>query len=292
MPGPHPAPLARHVPLDDMASRFRALHDSFLVVPNPWDAGSARLLAQAGFEAVASSSAACAWTHAKPDGSLDRATAVAHAAELSRASGLPVNGDFESGYALTPAEVADTVTAAIDAGVAGCSIEDLSGDPSDPLFDRKMACLRLEAAREAIERSGSRFVLTGRCEALSPFGKEGLAEALARIPLFVAAGAHVVYVPYLTEATEVEQVVAASEVPVSVIAGLGGVSDDLATLRSLGVRRITLGSNLYKMAIAGFLDAVDALAGGTVAVSGGTPSARLNTAFQADRGGAGGLQGG
>ncbi len=283
MPGPHPAPLDYDHNVADMATRFRSLHEDFLVLPNPWDAGSAKLLAEAGFSAIATSSAACAWCLAKPDGTIDRATAIAHAATLGAASGLPVNGDFESGYGETPAEVAKTIEAAIDAGVAGCSIEDLAVGWPEPLFERDAACRRLEAAREAIERSGSDFVLTGRCEALAPFGKDGLDEALARIPLYVAAGAHVIYVPYLTEAAEVEAIVAASDVPVSVIAGLGGVSDDLDALRRLGVRRITLGSGLMKVAMAGYLSAIDALAGGTVAVSGGTPSARLNGAFTPQR---------
>ena len=266
-----------------MATRFRALHEDFLVVPNPWDAGSAKLVAEAGFQAVASSSAACAWGLGKADGAIGRKTAIAHAAMLSEASGLPVNGDFESGYGETPAEVAETIERAIDAGVAGCSIEDLSQGRPEPLYDRHMACRRLEAARDVIERAGSDFVLAGRCEALAPFGKDGLAEALARVPLYVAAGAHVIYVPFLTEAAEVEAVVAASDVPVSVIAGLGGVSDDLAALRTMGVRRITLGSGLYKLAMAGFLGAVDALAQGRVAVAGGTPGARFNGAFAARR---------
>ncbi|RAH98756.1 2-methylisocitrate lyase [Acuticoccus sediminis] len=270
-----------------MATRFRALHEDFLVLPNPWDAGSAKLLAEAGFSAIASSSAACAWTMGKPDGSLNRKSAVAHAATLSAAAGLPVNGDFESGYGETPAEVAKTIEAAIDAGVAGCSIEDLVSDRPEPLYDRVVACRRLEAARDTIERAGSDFVLTGRCEALAPFGKDGLTEALERIPLYVEAGAHVIYVPYLTEAAEVEAVLEASSVPVSVIAGLGGVSNDLAALRALGVRRITLGSNLYKVALGSFLTAVDALADGRVELPGAVPSARVNGAFARPRPGHG-----
>lgn len=279
MPGPHPAPLSAAVTVADQASRFRALHEDFLVLPNPWDAGTAALLAQAGFSAIASSSAAGAWCLAKPDGAFDRDGAVAHAAMLSAAAGLPVNGDFESGYGETPAEVARTIEAAIAAGVAGCSIEDIVTGGPEPLYDRKMACLRLEAAREAIERAGSDFVLTGRCEALAPYGKAGLAEALERVPLYVAAGAHVIYVPYLTERAEVEALLEASSVPVSVIAGLGGISDDLPALKELGVRRITVGSGLYKKTMASFFGAVEALAGGSVALSGGVPGTRFNAAF-------------
>lgn len=279
MPGPHPEPLTQTISTADAATRFRALHADFLVLANPWDAGSARLLADLGFAAIASSSAACAWSMARRDGAITRAIAVEHAAMLGAASGLPVNGDFESGYGETPAEVARTIEDAIAAGIAGCSIEDLAHDRPKPLFDTAMACRRLEAAREAIERSGSDFVLTGRCEALAPFGKDGLAEALARVPAYVEAGAHVIYVPYLTEADEVKAVVEASAVPVSVIAGLGGVSDDLDALRALGVRRTTVGSGLYKVAAGAWLTAAEGLRDGRAAMAGAVPSRRLDEVF-------------
>ncbi|WP_420393041.1 isocitrate lyase/PEP mutase family protein [Acuticoccus sp.] len=279
MPGPHPAPLSPTVTVPDAASRFAALHEDFLVLPNPWDVGTARLLAGLGFSALASSSAACAWGLGRPDGTITREVAVAHAAALGEASGLPVNGDFESGYGVTPDEVATTVEAAIEAGVAGCSIEDLATDRPEPLYEPSAACRRLEAAREAIERAGSDFVLTGRCEALQPYGKDGLSEALSRIPQYVAAGAMVIYVPYLTGEDEVRAVVEASSVPVSVIAGLGGVSEDLAALRALGVRRVTLGSGLAKVALRAFLDAAEALRDGRVALDGAASSRRLNEAF-------------
>src|SRR5688572_33472290 len=147
------------------AARFRALHerDGLFVMPNPWDAGTAKLLADLGFEAVATSSAALAWTLAKPDtsGAVTRETAIAHARLLAEASGLPVNGDFESGYGDTPAEVADTVRRAIDAGVAGCSIED-QDQRGGGLYSLDEALRRFSAAKDAAIRSGADFVLTGR----------------------------------------------------------------------------------------------------------------------------------
>jgi 2-methylisocitrate lyase-like PEP mutase family enzyme len=278
MPGPHPAPLDDPV-RDDRAARFRALHASFFVMPNPWDAGSARLLASMGFPAIASSSAALAWTRGRPDGGVDRATAIAHAALLAEASGLPVNGDFEQGYGATPAEVADTVAAAIDAGISGCSIEDLWPGGAAPLYDLAMACRRLEAAREVIERARSPFVLTGRCEAFLVAVPDKIGVTLERLKAYEAAGADVVYAPGVTTGDEVQAILAAVGVPLNVLAGLGGISDELTALRALGVTRISLGSNLHKVAMGAFLRAAEALAEGRVELPGATTSARMNGAF-------------
>nr|WP_269751231.1 isocitrate lyase/phosphoenolpyruvate mutase family protein [Acuticoccus mangrovi] len=244
---------------DEAASRFRALHAEFLVLPNPWDAGTARLLADLGFAAIASSSAAQAWAEGKPDGAIGRKSAIAHAAMLSAASGLPVNGDFEAGFGITPAEVADTIEAALEAGVAGCSIEDTAHDRPEPIFDEIMSCRRLEAARDAVERAGSDFVLTGRCEILAFDVPDRLAIACRRLKAYEAAGAHVVYAPGLTRAEDIERVLVEVSVPLSVIAGVGGVSDDLAALKALGVSRVTLGSNLYKVALGAFVTAAEGL---------------------------------
>jgi 2-methylisocitrate lyase-like PEP mutase family enzyme len=259
------------------ATRFRALHEGFFVMPNPFDAGTARLLADFGFPAIATSSAALAWSRARPDGGIDSATAIAHAADLAAATGLPVNGDFESGYGVTPAEVADTVTAAIDAGVAGCSVEDLATDRPEPLHETAMACRRLEAARDAVERSGGDFVLTGRCEALLAGGDpDPFATVLSRLKAYEAAGAHVVYAPGLTEHEQVCALVQSVSVPVNVLAGLGGVSDDIETLRRLGVTRVSLGSGLAKVALGAFRRAAEALAAGRVELADPLASATLN----------------
>nr|WP_255720284.1 isocitrate lyase/phosphoenolpyruvate mutase family protein [Acuticoccus kalidii] len=265
--------------MPDSATRFRALHSRFLVMPNPWDAGTAKLLANLGFEAIATSSAGLAWSDARPDGHVTRKRAIAHAVEIATATGLPVNGDFESGYGETPAEVADTILAAIDAGVAGCSVEDLAHDRPEPLYDVHMAARRIEAARDTIDRSGSDFVLTGRTEVFFTDLPDKLSIAVERLKAYAAAGAHVVYAPGLTREEEVAAIVDAVDVPVNVIAGLGGVSDDLAKLEALGVTRISLGSNLMKVAIGAFLDAATALKAGRVALPDMVSSASMNAAF-------------
>lgn len=278
MPGPHPATLAPPVG-DDRATRFRALHESYFVMPNPWDAGSAKLLAGMDFQALASSSAGLAWTHARPDGAVDRRTAIAHAAMLGEATGLPVNGDFEQGYGDLPSDVADTVTAAIDAGVSGCSIEDLWPGGPEPLHDLAMACRRIEAGREAAERSGSAFVLTARCEVFLTSVPDKIGVAVTRLRAYEAAGAHVVYAPGITTGEEVRAILEAVRVPVNVLAGLGGISDELTALRAMGVTRISLGSNLHKVAMGAFLRAAEALADGRVELPGSVGSGRMNNAF-------------
>jgi 2-methylisocitrate lyase-like PEP mutase family enzyme len=269
--------------MSDPARRFRALHDSFFVMPNPWDGGTARLLADLGFAAIATSSAALAWTHAFPDGTggVTRDLAIAHAQALAEASALPVNGDFESGYGATPAEIAETVRRAADAGVAGCSIEDR--DPAtDRVHPRTEALRRFEAAKAAAVKSGTGFVLTGRCEVFFEPHPDPLAEAVERLRAYEAAGADVVYAPGLTSEEQVRAVVDAVRVPVNVLGGIGGVSNDLASLARLGVRRVSIGSGLAKKALGAFLEAARALAEGRFDYAGSAASGSLNQAF-ADR---------
>ncbi len=270
------------------ASRFRALHarERLFVMPNPWDAGTAKLLADFGFEALATSSAALAWSLGKPDavGAVTRDEAIAHAALLHRATGLPINGDFESGYGATPHEVAETVRRAIDAGVAGCSIEDQDQSAGDgALYPLAEAARRFEAAREAVARSGSSFVLTGRCEAFFAKGVDPLKEAVRRLKLYEAAGADVVYAPGLTQEHEVAEIVGAVAVPVNVLGGLGGVSDDIPALERLGVRRVSIGSGLAKTALGAFLRAAGALADRRIDFAGAAASSTLNGAFSRPR---------
>ena len=274
--------------IDGAGAVFRTLHEreKLFIMPNPWDAGTARLLANLGFEALATSSAALAWSLAKPDavGQVSRAEAIAHAAAIVAATDLPVNGDFESGYGETPAEVAKTIRQAIDAGVAGCSIED--NDQSQAaaagaarLYPLDEALRRLEAAREAVEKSGADFVLTGRCEVFFSKDVDPLGEAVRRLAAYEAAGCDAVYAPGLTSEAEVAAVVGAVSVPVNVIGGLGGVSDDIAALERLGVKRVSIGSGLAKVALGGFLNAANALAARRFDYSGATSSPVLNGAF-------------
>lgn len=273
--------------MSSAAVRFRALHErgGLFVMPNPWDAGTARLLSGFGFEAIATSSAALAWTLAKPDakGGVTRDAAIAHAKLLAEASGLPVNGDFESGYGDTPAEVAETIRRAIDAGVAGCSIED-QDQAGGGLYASAEALRRFSAAKEAVLKSGADFVLTGRCEVFFHRNPDPLGEAVRRLKSYEAAGADVVYAPGLTTEEEVRTIVEAAKVPVNVLGGLGGVSNDIAALERLGVRRVSIGAGLAKVALGAFLKAVDGLAKRHVGFEGAAASSTLNGAFPAPSG--------
>lgn len=247
------------------AARFRALHETFFVMPNPWDIATASLLAGLGFRAIATSSSAYAWTLGRRDGALSRSEAIAHAKAIGAATGLPVNGDFENGYGDTPRAVGETVAMAIEAGVAGCSVEDLARGAPEPLRPVDEACRRIEAAREAVERAGSPFVLTARCEAALVRDPNALAILAQRLPHYKAAGADVLYAPAVVTREALDVVLAAADgLPVNVLAGLGGMSDDLDALRALGVRRISLGSGLARAALGAFREAASALAQGTV----------------------------
>ncbi len=269
---------------DDSASRFRALHENFFVMPNPWDGTSARFLAEKGFKALATSSAALAWSLGKRDGGVTRGEAIAHAAQIHDWTGLPVNGDFESGYGATPAEVADTIRAAMDAGIAGCSIEDVSKDGPEPLYDEAEACRRLEAARNAIDSASGDFVLTGRCEAYLEGVADPFGTVKSRLASYAAAGADVLYAPGLSDPGEIAAIVALTDRPVSVIAGSGGASNDLAALETLGVKRISLGSGPYKQAINAFFEGASALAaGGFAFAAGSATSAALDGLVPKDR---------
>jgi len=275
--------------MPEAAQRFRALHQrtGLFVMPNPWDAGTARLLADLGFEAIATSSAALAWTLARVDatGAVTRDDAISHARILAEASGLPVNGDFESGYGATPGEVGETIRRTIDVGVAGCSVED-KDQGTGGLYPLDEALRRFSAAKEAAIKSGSDFVLTGRCEVfLAKFQGDPLGEAVRRLKAYEAAGADVVYAPGVTTEDEVRAIVDAVKVPVNVIGGLGGISNDIRALEKLGVKRISIGSGLAKVALGAFLKAAQGLADRKVAFDGAAQSSTLNGAFGRPRDG-------
>jgi 2-methylisocitrate lyase-like PEP mutase family enzyme len=253
-------------------------------MPNPWDAGTAKLLADLGFEAIATSSAALAWTEAKVDasGAVTRDDAIAHAKLLADASGLPVNGDFESGYGNTPAEVAETIRRTIAAGVAGCSIEDRV-QPGNDIYPLDEALRRFSAAKEAVLKAGSDFVLTGRCEVFSSKTADPLGEAVQRLKAYEAAGADVVYAPGVTKEDEVRAIVGAVKVPVNVLGGLGGISNDIPALEKRGVKRVSIGAGLAKVALGAFLKAAQGLVDRKVAFDGAAPSSTLNGAFARPR---------
>jgi 2-methylisocitrate lyase-like PEP mutase family enzyme len=246
-------------PQDITARRqaFRALHrrPGLFVMPNPWDAGTARILAHLGFEALATSSAALAVGLGRGDGQTSRAEAIAHARTIVEATGLPVNGDLEAGYGPEANAVVETIRDAIDFGLAGCSIEDATGDRHAPLYQIGHAAGRIRAAREAIDRAGVDFVLTARSECFLTGHPDPLKEAIHRLRAFEAEGADVVYAPGISTAEQIGAIVSAVKVPVNVLGGTGKVPLPLKTLADLGVKRVSLGPRLFQAATSAFMKA-------------------------------------
>ena len=242
---------------------FRKLHESgCFVLPNPWDVGSARWLAGAGFSALASTSSGFAWSRGKADGASTCEEVLAHLRELCAATDLPVNADFEHGYARDHEGLARNVHACIQTGVAGLSIEDSTGDAGAPLFDVVEAATRIATARKAINASGQDVLLVGRAECFLVGHPDPLAESIRRLKAYAAAGADCLYAPGLKTRDEIIAVVeAVAPKPVNVLVGapLGFSRDDLA---DMGVRRISLGGALARSAWGGFLRATTALGEG------------------------------
>jgi 2-methylisocitrate lyase-like PEP mutase family enzyme len=238
----------------DKAKQFLALHQSRagFVMPNPWDRGSTRILETAGFKALATSSVAYANTLGRGDYALTRDEAIAHARDIVAATDLPVSADLENGFADRPEGVADCVAQAIEVGLAGCSIEDLSRDAATPIYPIELAVRRIEAAVAAARRSGSPFVITARTENFLA-GRRDLDDTIRRLVAFEKAGADVVYATGLPSLAEVEAVVAAVKTPVNVMASK---AFKVAELTHLGVRRISLGPWFARAAMAGFLEAM------------------------------------
>jgi 2-methylisocitrate lyase-like PEP mutase family enzyme len=224
----------------DAAARFLELHipGEPLLLPNPWDLGSARVLASLGFEALATTSSGFAATLGLLDGSVTRDQAIAHAALIVGATPLPVSADLENGFADDPQGVAATVTAAIEAGLAGCSIEDFTGRADQPIYEAAHAAERVAAAAKAAHAGSRRLVLTARAENHLR-GRDDLADTIARLQSYVAAGADVVYAPGLTRATDIGDVVGSVDRPVNVLAMPGAPT--VAELADLGVARISVG---------------------------------------------------
>ena len=242
------------------ATRFKALHErsGIFVMPNPWDAGTARVLQHFGFEAIATASAALAASlgRADADGQVSRRQALDHAAVLIDAVDLPVNGDLESGFGDEPEAVAETIRQSIAIGMAGCSIEDRTGNLTNPLFDRSLAVERIRAARLAIDAERSDFVLTARCEAYLTGHDDPLSECLDRLSEMAEAGADVVYACGMSAADDIKALVRAVPLPVNVIGGTGAPRLGVRQLEDLGVRRVSLGPRLCQAAMGGFLRAV------------------------------------
>ena len=264
--------------------RFADLHRSpgCFVMPNPYDVGSAKYLASLGFPALATSSAGMAFAAGKADGAVDRAQALSHIRELAAAVELPVNADFEAGFARDAEGVYESARLCIGAGVAGFSIEDYTGDRSAPLFATSEAVERLNAARAAINASGETVLLTARSEAILRQAG-GLAEALRRLQAYAEAGADVLYAPGLTTPEEVAEVVrVAGTLPVNVL--VGAPSFTRRQLEDLGVRRISTGGALARVAWGALMRAArDIAAHGRFDAFAGLPGAREIEAAFVDR---------
>jgi 2-methylisocitrate lyase-like PEP mutase family enzyme len=224
----------------DRAHAFRDLHrpGSPLLLPNPWDAGSARLLAWLGFEALATTSSGFAATLGRVDGSVTRVEALGHAAAIVAATDLPVTADLENGFADDPAGVAETAAGAVAVGLAGFSIEDYSGDDADPIYATEHAAERVAAAVEAAHRDGAGLVVTARAEN-HLHGRDDIEDTIARLQAYQAAGADVLYAPGPTRAQDIGAIVQALDRPVNVLARAG--CPPVAELAALGVGRISVG---------------------------------------------------
>lgn len=240
----------------EKAERFRALHvgPAAFVIANPWDAGSARALAELGFPALATSSAASAGVLGRRDGQLTRDEAIAHAHAIVSATELPVSADLENGFGDAPEFVAQTIALAAEAGLVGGSIEDATGRTEAPLYDFDHAVERVAAAVQAARALPFAFTLTARCENFLR-GKPDLDDTIQRLQAFERAGADVLFAPALPDLAAVRAVCAALTRPVNFMVGIKGKSFTLAELEAAGVRRVSLATSLYRAAMKGLLDA-------------------------------------
>jgi 2-methylisocitrate lyase-like PEP mutase family enzyme len=244
----------------DKRRAFAALHQSgCFVIPNPWDAGSARYLQSLGFQALATTSAGFAWSHARADNGITRDMALAHLHEMVAAVDVPINADFENGFAPDAAGVAENVRLAVATGVAGLSIEDSTGDAARPLFTLDEAVQRLRAARSAIDRAGGGVMLVGRAECFL-VGRPDLAETLARLQAYANAGADCLYAPGVTTREQIVALVeAVAPKPLNLL--VGSASElTVADIAALGVRRISVGGALARSAWGGFMRSAQLLA--------------------------------
>jgi len=240
----------------DKAERFRALHarPGGFVIPNPWDAGTARMLAGLGYEALATTSGGFAITLGKRDGAVTREEALAHARALVQATDLPVSADMENGYGDAPEAVADTIRRAAAAGLVGCSIEDATGDPQRPIYAKSHAVERIQAAVEAARSLPFAFTLTARAENFLR-GQPDLDDTIDRLQAFAAAGADVLYAPSLPDLAAIRAVCAAVPRPLNVMVGPKNQCFPVGELVEAGVRRISLGPTFFRAAMTAFLRA-------------------------------------
>ncbi|MFI5311433.1 MAG: isocitrate lyase/phosphoenolpyruvate mutase family protein [Gemmatimonadales bacterium] len=246
-------------PITDRCAVFRRLHEGgCFVIPNPWDVGSAKLLVRSGFKALATTSSGFAWTLGRADNHVSLDEALAHFRSIAHGVDVPVNADFEGGFAIEPAGVHANVAKATTTGIAGISIEDSTGDPANPLFEFGLAVERVRAARSALDESGTGILLTGRSEGFI-VGRPDLKETIRRLTAYADAGAECLYAPGIRSRTDIAAVVqAVAPRPVNILVG-----SDFATvlqLADLGVRRISTGGALARAAWTGLLQAATEIA--------------------------------
>lgn len=268
--------------ISEKRKAFQQLHRSgCFVIPNPWDVGSAKALASMGFKALATTSSGYAWSNGRPDGGLPRSETLAHMRLMAEAVDLPINADFESGFADTLAELEESVHLAIESGVAGFSIEDSTGDPRSPLMALDEAAKRISVARSAIDKAGGDTLLVGRAENFF-VGVHDLDDAIARLKAYAEAGADCLYAPGIKTREQIKAVVdAVAPKPVNVL--IGWDSDlTVKDLAELGVRRISVGGALARAAWGGFFRAAKAISEqGRFEFGAGTPTgAELNGMFK------------
>jgi 2-methylisocitrate lyase-like PEP mutase family enzyme len=264
---------------------FRQLHEAgCFVMPNPWDVGSARYLQHLGFKALASTSAGYAFAQGYADGAVPRDVMLTHLAELVAATDLPVNADFEGGYADAPEGVAESVRLAVETGVAGLSIEDSTSDPAVPLYDFDLALARVRAARAAIDKAGGEVVFTARSEGFIR-GRPDLDETIRRLKAFAAAGADCLYAPGIRTREQIGAVVqAVAPKPVNLLVSTAALT--VADIAALGVRRISVGGTLARVAWSAVIRSAREIAeaGKFDSFTGTISNADLNAFFRDDAG--------
>jgi len=267
--------------------KFRALHESgCFVLPNPWDAGTARYLEHLGFKAVATTSAGFAFSRALPDSvsAMPVDLVLAHVREIVEATTLPVNADFQNCYSHEPEGVAANVTRCLATGVAGLSVEDATGEDTNPLYDFALAIDRVKAARVAIDASGIPVVLTARCEAWLVGDRDPLRTALDRLIAFAAAGADCLYAPGVTKPDEIAAIVkAVAPKPVNVLVSTNNCDITMSQLADLGVRRVSVGGALARVAWGAFIQSAREIkeAGSFRSFADAAPFNELNSLFVA-----------
>jgi 2-methylisocitrate lyase-like PEP mutase family enzyme len=269
----------------DKASVFKKLHDQpgCFVIPNPWDRGSARMLAKLGFKALATTSAGFDFSSGRQDGTSTFEEVLVHCRHMVEATDLPVNADLENCYANTADDVGRTIRLAAETGLAGGSIEDASGDPDHPIYEFSEAVERVEAAVEMARSLSHPFTLTVRAENFL-HGRPDMADTIKRLQAFQEAGADVLYAPGPKTAEDISSIVTSVDRPVNVIAGLPGMSLTVSELTKLGVKRVSIGSGLFRVAFGAALKSAQEIAeNGTFSIAdSAAPFSEINALFRDD----------